>query len=88
MRDSVARAEAAGATNAQAVAGLSSQMAELRAAQLDWQQNVLSGRLAALRSDSERISANDRLKVCLVISRVTGMITPAVEPALRAHQRR
>lgn len=38
-------------------------MAELRSAQLDWQQNVLQGRLATLREDSGRITANDRLKV-------------------------
>lgn len=42
------------------------QVAELRSAQLDWQQNVLQGRLAALRQDSERIAANDRLKVGLI----------------------
>lgn len=64
MRDSAARAEATGASNAAALAALSDQMTELRAAQLDWQQNVLSGRLAALREDSQRIAANDRLKVC------------------------
>ncbi len=62
MRDSVARAEAAGSANADTLAALAGQVAELRAAQLDWQQNVLSGRLAALRADSERIAANDRLK--------------------------
>jgi hypothetical protein len=39
------------------------QVAELRSAQLDWQQNVLQGRLATLREDSGRITANDRLKV-------------------------
>ena len=42
---------------------LSVQMAELRDAQLGWQQNVLSERLTALKQDSERIAANDLLKV-------------------------
>ena len=63
MRKVVARAEATGATNAGALAAVSSQMAELRESYLGWQQTVLAGRLVNLKADSQRIAENDRLKV-------------------------
>jgi len=80
MRDSASRAEAAGGDNAAALAALADQMSELRAAQLDWQQNVLSGRLAALRQDSDRIAANDRLKVVTnALQHRTLLMVPALD---------
>jgi len=62
MRVVVARAEAAGSSNADALREVSVQMAELQQEYLGWQQTVLAGRLDSLKADSARIAENDRLK--------------------------
>lgn len=60
MRVVVARAEAAGSSNADALREVSAQMADLQREYLGWQQTVLAGRLDSLKADSARIAENDR----------------------------
>lgn len=84
MRVVVARAEAAGSSNADALREVSVQMAELQQEYLGWQQTVLAGRLDSLKADSARIAENDRLKVCSCMRGFAPSIPPPSPPAAAA----